>query len=77
MADQPVRLKKSSQVHEATYDPSTKRCSVVLNGATVAYHQVEPQTIAEWEKADSPGKYFHEFIRGPKDNPKHKFSRVR
>lgn len=78
MADQPLRIKKSSQVHGATYDSATGRLTLLLNeGAKVAYHDVSQETALGLEKSDSPGRYFHEFIRGPKNDPKHKFSRVR
>jgi len=72
--DRPLKLKKeSSQIHEgSTYDPSTERLTTVLNGATVAYHQVSPEIIAGLEQADSPGTYFHQYIRNA-----HKNTRVR
>jgi hypothetical protein len=43
-----------------------------LNGATVAYHNVDPVHAEGIEKADSHGDYFHKHIR-----PHHDFSRVR
>ena len=72
--DRPLKLKKkSSQIHEgSTYDPSTERLTTVLNGATVAYHQVSPELITGLEQADSPGSYFHQHIRNA-----HKNTRVR
>jgi hypothetical protein len=72
--DRPLKLKKkSSQIHEgSTYDPDTERLTTVLNGATVAYHQVPQELIDGLEQADSPGSYFHQHIR-----PHHQYSRVR
>ena len=77
--DRPLRLKhKSSQIHEgSTYDPETGRLTAVLNGAVAAYHGVHPDIIDGLEKAESPGKYFHEHIKGPKEKPIHEYSRVR
>lgn len=72
MADQPLRLKKSSQIHSATYDPSTLRFTAVLNDGTFAYHQVPSDIAYGIEKASSAGKYFHQHIR---NSPQ--FTRVR
>jgi hypothetical protein len=83
--DRPLKLKnKSSQIHEgSTYDPRTERLTTVLNGATVAYHNVPqfsskeeedrgPGSIEGLENAESPGSYFHRHIR-----PHYQYSRVR
>jgi len=82
--DLPLKLKKkSSQIHEgSTYDPRTERLTTVLNGATVAYHNVPqfsskeesngPGSIDGLENAESPGLYFHQHIR-----PHYQYSRVR
>ena len=71
--DRPLKLKPSSQIHDGTYDPQTGRLTVVLNGGVVhAYHSVDPKYVEGLESADSPGKYFHQFIRNA-----HQTSRVR
>ena len=78
MSDQPLQIKKSSQVHSATYDPQTGRFTAELNdGAWAAYHDVDSDIAYGIEQADSPGRYFHDNIRGPKNDPKHKFTRIR
>lgn len=78
--DRPLKFKKkSSQIHEgSTYDDATGRVTAVLNGAVGAYHNVHPDTVAAWEKSDSPGTFFHDFIKGRKGEPKkHEYTRVR
>ena len=77
--DRPLKFKKkSSQIHEgSTYDPDTGRVTAVLNGAVGAYHNVHPNLIEQWEKADSPGTFFHQHIKGSKEHPAHEYTRVR
>jgi len=71
--DRPLKLKnKSSQIHGGTYDDDTGRMVLVLNGATVAYHNVDAKHAVGIENADSHGDYFHKHIR-----PHHQYSRVR
>lgn len=72
MADRPLKLGKSSQIHDGTYDPSTERLTLTLNGSVHAYHNVPSHLVDGLEKADSHGDYFHKNIRNV-----HKVSRVR
>ena len=79
MADRPLRLrnKNSSQIHGGTYDPATGRLTLQLNGAVGAYHAVHPDLVTGLEESESPGTFYHQHIKGPKDAPKHQYSRVR
>ena len=72
MADTPIRLKPSTQVHGARYDPQTQRLTLDLNGGTFAYHQVPQDKAIAFGEADSHGDFFHANLRG-----KHEFTRVR
>jgi len=70
--DQKLKLKPSSHVHEASYDPDTERLTLRLNGGTIAHHGVPVQKALELQAAPSHGKYYNEHIRG-----KFEHSRVR
>ena len=72
MADTPIRLKPSTQVHSATYDPQAKRLTLELNGATVAAHDFPPEKAVAFGEAESHGKFFHQYIKG-----QHEITRVR
>jgi KTSC domain-containing protein len=72
VADRSLKLGKSSQIHDGTYDPVTERLTVVLNGSTHAYHNVPSTLVDGLESAESHGDYFHKHIRNA-----HKVSRVR
>ena len=61
MADTPIRLKPSTQVHSATYDPQAKRLTLELNGATVAAHDFPPEKAVAFGEAESHGKFFHQY----------------
>ena len=72
MADIPMRLKPSTQVRAATYDPQAQRLTLTLNsGGKYAYHQVPQDKAVAFGEADSHGDFFHANIRG-----KHEYTRV-
>ena len=76
--DRPLKLKNpSTQIHGGTYDPATGRLVAELNGATFSVHNVHPDLIDGMEKADSHGKFFHQYILGSQKQPLHEFTRVR
>ena len=64
MADRPLRLKPSSNVHSAVYDDATGRCTVTMNGGTHAFHSVPPEKAEKFEEADSPGQFVHQQLKG-------------
>jgi hypothetical protein len=70
MFDRPLKLKNSSQVHKASYDPRAQRLTLQLNGGTFAYHDVPAEIADGLQKADSHGDYFHEHIRSKPGEPK-------
>ena len=70
--DQKLKLKPSSHVHGAVYDPDTERLTLNLNGGTIAHHLVPLETAQGLQAAQSHGKFYNENIRG-----KYEFSRVR
>jgi hypothetical protein len=72
MADQPMRLKPSTQVHGARYDPQAQRLTLDLNGSTVAVHDIPQDKVVAFGEADSHGKFFHQYIKG-----QHEITRVR
>jgi hypothetical protein len=73
MADRPLKLHKSSQIHSGTYDPATGRLTLVLNGATYAHHSVPEEVVFGLEKAPSHGSFYHQNIQKVYTKP----SRVR
>ena len=70
--DQKLRLKPSTHVHEASYDPEAERLTLRLNGGTIAHHGVPKELALGLQAAQSHGKYYNEHIRG-----KFEHSRVR
>ena len=70
--DQKLKLKPSTHVHAASYDPDTERLTLRLNGGTVAHHGVPVQVAQGLQDAPSHGKFYNKNIRG-----KYEHSRVR
>ena len=70
--DQKLKLKPSTHVHEASYDPDTERLTLRLNGGTIAHHNVPVQLAQGLQAAQSHGKFYNENIRN-----KFEHSRVR
>jgi hypothetical protein len=65
MADIPMRLKPSTNVHEARYDPRAQRLTVKLNDGTFAVQNVDQDKAIAFGEADSHGKFFHQvFVKG-------------
>jgi hypothetical protein len=56
--DKPLKLKPSSHVSAARYDPQAQRLTLDLNNGTFAVHGVDAQKAADYENADSPGSFF-------------------
>ena len=61
-----LRLKPSSHVKDADYDPSSNRLTLVLNNGTFAVHDVSPSEAAEYEAAPSHGDHFFANFHGGK-----------
>ena len=72
--DQKLRLKPSTHVHEASYDPETERLTLKLNGGTIAHHNVPARLAQGLQAAPSHGKFYNENIR---NKPEFEHSRVR
>jgi hypothetical protein len=60
MADIPMRLKPSTNVHEARYDPRAQRLTVKLNDGTFAVQNVDQDKAIAFGEADSHGKFFQD-----------------
>lgn len=55
----------SSAIREATYDPETQILTVVYpNGKSNSHYGVPPEIIAEFEGAESQGKFYNAHIKG-------------
>lgn len=72
--DQKLRLKFSSHVHEAKYDPQAERLTLTLNNGVFAVHGVSPSQADAYEKAQSHGDFFFKNFH---KNKKHEITRVR
>lgn len=70
--DQPLKLKPSSHVQGARYDPQAQRLTLDLNNGTFAVHDVPPEKAQAYQQADSHGNFFFKNIQG-----KHEITRVR
>lgn len=58
-----VKLKSSSVVEDAFYDPESEILDVILvSGATYHYQNVPQDEIEAWEQASSSGSYFSKYI---------------
>ncbi|MDE2470724.1 MAG: KTSC domain-containing protein [Bradyrhizobium sp.] len=67
---------ESSQIHSVGYDPLTKTLAVRFHGpkgkpsALYHYADVAPAKFADFERAESKGKWFHQHIkRLPQSHP--------
>ena len=56
--DTPLKLKPSSHVHGATYDPQANRLTLELNNGKFAVHDVPPDKALAYESAPSHGDFF-------------------
>lgn len=69
-----LKLKKSSNVHGARYDPDTETLETDLNDGTWAHFGVSQEDADKFEDADSHGQHFHKFI---KNNENYEVKRVK
>lgn len=70
--DTPLKLKPSSHVHKAVYDPQAERLTLDLNNGVFAVHGVPEDKAAAYEKAPSHGDFFFKNLQG-----QHEITRVR
>lgn len=56
--DTPLKLKPSSHVHAATYDPQANRLTLDLNNGRFAVHDVPSDKALAYEFATSHGDFF-------------------
>ena len=69
--DQPLKLKPSTHVHAAAYDPQAERLTLDLNNGRFAVHGVPADKAAAYEAAPSHGDFFFKNFQG-----KHEITRV-
>ena len=62
--DSPLKLKPSTHVKSALYDPQAQRLTLSLNNGTFAVHDVDPDKASEYANSDSPGSYFFKKFKG-------------
>jgi len=70
--DSPLKLKESSHVRSAKYDPQAQRLTLELNNGTFAVHGVDAQKAADYQNADSHGDFFFKNF-----SKNHEITRVR
>jgi hypothetical protein len=65
MAPRKLDLATSSNVRDAAYDPDTQQldCSF-WSGSSGYYAQVPAQVAQEFERASSPGRFVHTYLKG-------------
>ena len=61
---QTLKLKKSSNVHGATYDPDTETLDLDLNDGTWSHFGVSQDKVDDLVSAKSHGQHYHQFIKG-------------
>jgi len=69
-----LKLKKSSNVHEAHYDPETETLDLHLNDGHWSVLFMDQEAANKFEVAKSHGTHFHQFI---KNNEKYEVKRVK
>ena len=69
---QTLKLKKSSNVHGARYDPDTETLELDLNGGTWAHFGVDQQKVDDFVSAKSHGEHHAKHIAG-----QHETKRIR
>jgi len=62
-----VKLGESSNIKKVEYNPETKTLTITfMNDITYEYYNIELNIILDWQKAESVGKFFAEYIRNKK-----------
>lgn len=65
MATRQVSLAPSSNVLSAVYDEERRALTVIFrSGHTATYGNIGPETVKDFEMANSPGGFVHRHLRG-------------